>query len=145
MAALIQKCRSKKNKVIVLSPNRSFCVRLENIICEDDGKGIPEIVLYSSEYKDTGLLITTYSDIEKDDGSILEDFDVVICDGISYLDKEIIEEQLENKRKCIIGFTSQVDGNITGYFSDAECVFRYTLQEALNERSNPPAMLGRIE
>ena len=78
------------------------------------------------------MLITTYNDVKNNREFSFEKFNVIICDGIHYLDSEMIEKGLENKKMCLIGFTSQVDGAVDGYFEDAKCVFRYTLQDALN-------------
>lgn len=133
MTALAQKCYNKGDKVMILSPNRTFCAQLKSEICTDETKKIPNIVMYISEYKNADILITTYSDLKRNSKFMLKEFKVVICDGIHYLERKIIEKRWENTETCIIGFTSQVDGKVTGYFEDAKCVFRYTLQEALKD------------
>lgn len=133
MVALAQKCFEKGDKVMILSPNRTFCTQLKNQIYTDKTQKNPDIAMYISEYKNTELLITTYSDLKSNSEFILKEFNVVICDGIHYLDREIMEKRLENTKTCLIGFTSQVDGKATGYFEDAKCVFRYTLQDAIND------------
>ncbi len=130
IADLLQKWMNEEIKILVLSPNRSTCYQLKDLLLEVE-KHVG-IALSCEEYQDGIVLLTTYDDITQTGSFNFGIFDIVICDGIHYLDGSLIDGITENAHTSFIGFTSQLDDNVTGWFADAKCVFRYTRKEALN-------------
>lgn len=129
---LQEACISQTLKVMVLSPNRSTCFQLLNSFMENDNEKIASVVLNSREYSDQNVLITTFADVNNNKAISLGNFDIVIFDGIHYMKSEVIESKItDDKKTCFVGFTSQTDGEISGWFLDAECAFKYTLEDAI--------------
>ncbi len=127
---------NNKFKVLVLTSNRNICYQLRELFLEREDEKYTDVALYIKDYVEHNLLITTYQDLKKSENFNVENFSVVICDGIHYLDEKTIERNFREKNIYFIGFTSLVDTKTSGWFSDAKCVFRYTVQDAIQDGYN---------
>lgn len=129
MAAAVVKCIEKGMKVLVLLPDKNKCFRLKDLCTEDKNLNY---ALAFKQYAAHELLLTTYEDFQTQ--TQLSDFDLIVCDGIHWGNKDGKLTALYKRGKArFVGFTSQVNKVIKDFFCDSECVFRYTLENAINE------------
>ncbi len=133
IASVLHSCVNENLKVLVLTPNRRTCYQLRDLFLESGHENDTGIALYIKEYAEHHILITTYEDLKESEAFKANHFNIVICDGVHFLDGEIIERKFNEKDTCFIGFTSQVNINSHGWFYDAKCIFRYTIQDAIQD------------
>lgn len=133
IAELLHIFMNKKYNVLVLTPNHNKCYQLRELFLNNEDGNSFDIALYMTDYVKQDILITTYRDFLANRNFNINNFNIVICDGIHYLNKKDITRTLKNKNIFFIGFTSMIDKKISGWFADATCVFRYTIQEAIQD------------
>lgn len=123
------KCISEGMKVLILTPQKSMSYQLIEMWDKELERESGDTLL--RQYKEIQhLLITTYNDLQAEDET--GEYDLIIFDGIHFNNKYFVEKYAKDK-VCIVGFTSQVSGELTGFFHDSKCVFQYTLQEAFEK------------
>ncbi len=129
MAAAVVKCIKRGMKVLVLLPDKNKCFQLKDL-CVEEEKNI-KCALTFKQYEAQELLLATYKDFQEQ--TQILDFDLIVCDGIHWGNRDGKLNQLyKNGNTHFVGFTSQVNKEITDFFHESRCVFRYTLEEAIN-------------
>ena len=92
----------------------------------------------TKDYNRASVLLTTYSKIQKavENGSGMFDFQYVLCMNAGEATDAYLQEYLCHA--FFIGFTNIIDRVKKGWFDGAECVFRYTLTDAVRDGERRP-------
>lgn len=122
IARIAHNYANKRKKVLVLSPNKSICIQLENLVAEEKSLRTSD----QAEYFEPTITTFVNDQMQND----INDFYLIICDGVSFGD--LGQKIRNNSNLCVLGFTSQVRKHIKGYFSDSECIFSLSLQDVLD-------------
>lgn len=122
--------KGPKTSILILSSRREICEQIKYSFEEN----MPEVRFSSSfdESKYDNILITTYQALNNNKAVDLTAFDLVVCDEAQFLKSEKYRVLFECNKTKYFGILQE---NISseGWFSDAECIFKYTLRDAIED------------
>lgn len=121
--------QNRNVSVAILSPRRVMCDQLQ-MACVNSFIN-NEIAMHLNEFKSQEILITTYQEVVKSEFD-LGVFDIVICNDAQFLKTDGYISLLGGSRTKFLGILQNNESS-KEWFSDAICLFSYTVADALKD------------
>lgn len=119
--------------IAVLATRRIICDEMISSLLKETNDNI-KIASDISEINEQKILITTYFEVMKNQLA-LDVFDLVICDEAQFVkDEGFFELSRENHTK-FLGLLQNIESS-EGWFNDSECLFSYTIKDAIKDGYN---------
>lgn len=117
--------------ILILSSQHMACEQIRVFLAEnlDD----VEVASCISKFKKQDVLVTTYEEfICNHSNEALKIFEKIICDDAQFIKKGEKRFSLQNKDTKFLGILQQLE-TTREWFCDADCLFRYTIQDAFRD------------
>lgn len=121
--------QDKNVSVAILSPKRMLCEQLQAAFINSYVNN--RVAMHLHEFKGQEILITTYQEVIKtkfDLGVV----DIVICNDAQFLKTDSYISLLGGSRTKFLGILQNNESS-KEWFSDAKCLFSYTVADALKD------------
>lgn len=121
--------QNRNVSVAILSPQRMLCEQLQAAFINSFVNN--GIAMHLHEFKGQEILITTYQEVIKakfDLGVV----DIVICNDAQFLKTDSYISLLGGSRTKFLGILQNNESS-KEWFSDAKCLFSYTVEDALKD------------